>query len=145
MHCSKSLVAVSSLLLCLNGCTTYQSIEHTDGGKTDGHALVRSSCSDFAFQPGNDIKVGDDVRFQTCDGRSASMTVTEFDARHIRGNNEAVPVEELASLEVKKLSLWKTALYGITGGTVAVASVALLLGVVLVSALPHMIVSALTG
>ncbi|MEM5366592.1 hypothetical protein V4C53_11170 [Paraburkholderia azotifigens] len=145
MMWSKLLVAAPGVMLCLNGCTSYQTVQHKDVGKDDFHSIVRSSCSSLAFEPGSDVKVGDEIRFQTCDGRSTVMTVTELDALHVKGNKETVAVDDLRSLEIKKLSLWKTTLYGLTGGTVALASVALLCGAVIISAMPHLILSILAG
>lgn len=144
MQVAKAFFAALILTLCM-GCTTYRTVALKNVGAAVGQSNIRSSCSELVFEPGQDVKVGDDIRYQTCDGRSDTMKVTSLDARRLTGGNRSVQISEIKSLEIKQLSIAKTALYGLAGGTVAFASVSILIGLALVSALPHIIVGALFG
>ncbi|WP_224028256.1 hypothetical protein, partial [Paraburkholderia caribensis] len=119
MHFLRFVVTFLVASLCLQGCTTYQSVTHTDEGGGDAHKVIGSSCAELAVELGRDVKVGDEIRYTTCDGQSAKMSVTALNPTTLIGEKGAINLSELRSIEIKKLSIGKTVLYGVAGGTVA--------------------------
>lgn len=144
MQSLKPFIATLTLIQCA-GCTTYSNVSQKAGETYSERSAIHSSCSDLVFEPGRDVKVGDEIRYQTCDGFSSAMNVTTIDSRELTGNDIHIQLSEIKSLEIKHLSVAKTALYGLAGGTVALASVGLIFGIAVISALPHLFVGALFG
>ncbi|AJY11458.1 hypothetical protein DB771_17990 [Burkholderia sp. AU29985] len=108
--------------LCLSGCTTYQPVVRHAAQQPDAETAVRSTCSDLSVDPRRDVKVGDDIRFTTCDGLSGSMKVAAIDGTRIADERHEVDIRNLSELQVKSVSVGRSALVGLgMGVTVAIA------------------------
>lgn len=125
----KMVVMLLGVSMCLSGCTTYQPIVHRAAKQADAETVVRSTCSDLSVDPWHDVKVGDDIRFTTCDGLSGSMKVATIDGTRIADERNEVDVRNMSELQVKSVSAGRTALFGLGMGVTAAIAIAMVFSV----------------
>jgi hypothetical protein len=112
----KAFIAFCLIVCVVGGCTTLQPV-------TGSPAAVQQRISSGAL-----LKPGDDVLIRTEDGRTYYFNVTSVNASTIEGRHESILIDQIASIEKRKLSVGKTALAAV-GLTVVVAAAVVVVAV----------------
>ena len=97
------------VIISLFGCATFQPIE-----------AQRSDLQD-EIRHENILKISDDVKIITEDGKKYQFRITSIDENEIVGvqnkKTYRIPIDSIVALETKEFSMGKTAL--LTGGIIA--------------------------
>lgn len=104
------------LIIAVTGCTTMRLI---DGSPTELQRFINA---------GELLKPGDRVRIATADERAHRIAITKLEAGLIVGPNESVPVDQVRSLEIKKVKSAASFPFGIKDAVpwaIAIAAFAL--------------------
>ena len=100
------LAIVLSINLC--GCSSYYVVTPVSG---DIQEDIRS---------GKAVREGDRVRLETTDDQVVTFTVIDLSRNDITGKHNSVAINDVHLLQIRKISVAKTALLGV--GTVAVVA-----------------------
>ncbi len=106
---------VLGLIICLVGCTTLQPV-------TGNPAALQQRIAS-----GELLKRGDRIDILTKDGRRHDFNVTSVSASTIDGKHESIPIDQVAFIQKRKLSVGKTALFTVVvAATVVVVTVCII-------------------
>jgi len=111
---------ITSILVIINliGCTSLKTIEAPPDKL---HEQIRHE---------NLVKVGDKVRIITEDQKEQQFVVIAVNGDEIRGEDVAIPIDSIVTMETREFSTGKTVLLGVgITGTVLLIATALLLAV----------------
>ncbi len=109
-RCRWDGAALVVMTVALMGCTT---LEPVAGGSTELRQRIAA---------GELLRAGDRVVIRTHDGRKHRFAVTAVGDGNIQGKYEAVPIDEVASVQIREFSARKTT--GLVIGIVLVGAVA---------------------
>ncbi|AJY67527.1 hypothetical protein I6G78_16800 [Burkholderia glumae] len=123
-----------AVAMSTSGCTSFRPVGQAPDGTEANHA-VHSVCSRFVIDPGRDLKVGDEIRYQACDGTAGSMKVETIGAQAIGGGGGQIDLRELREMEVKSVSVGRTVLFGVGVSAAVVAAAVVIVGATFAAAI----------